>query len=55
VVKRENWIDTLTLDGKSLQIGGSQPPLPNKDDGAGQETVQAPKGNLILRQTARHT
>ena len=26
-VKRENWIDTLTLSGKSLQIGGG-PSLP---------------------------
>ena len=28
VVKGENWIDTLTLGGKSLQIGGPQPPRP---------------------------
>jgi len=28
VAKRENWIDTLTLGGKSLQIGGPQPPRP---------------------------
>jgi hypothetical protein len=27
MVKRENWIDALTLGGKSLQIGGG-PGLP---------------------------